>query len=540
MIPHAERESAFQTFRRADGMLKYQASMIRHFVIVTLVCFSLVSASAAEPQRWAILVGVDDYVNLQDLRFCGNDAVALADSFKQSGFDERRVVLLHDKAEEARFRPFKANIEQQLTNVLGLAGPDDLVIVSFSGHGIHKDGKSYLCPNEANDLRPAETMIAVDEVYQKFAECRAALKLLLVDACRNEPTPPGRKSATPEADRQSLAAAFERPPEGIIVLASCAPKQISWEDEGLKHGVFMHHVLKGLGGAADGNRNGRVSLPELYEFASNETKVHVLNRFNDIQVPALRGEINGVFEWPRTLEMATNSIGMKLILMPAGEFMMGSNDGENWEKPVHRVRITKPFFISAHEVTQAQWREVMETAPWTGMEYVREGDDYPATYVRWGDALEFCRKLSAQEGKTYVLPSEAQWEYACRAGTTTRYSFGDDESQLREFAWRSGVVGDGDGKSEYFAHLVGSKRPNPWGLYDMHGNVWEWCNDRYDSEYYGKSQLDNPENNTSGTNRVKRGGGWFGSPTSLRAATRASDFGNHQADDLGFRPVLIP
>jgi hypothetical protein len=252
---------------------------------------------AAPPQRWALLIGVNDYVDFKDLRFAGADAAALGDSLAQSGFQRDHIFLLHDSAKEARYKPFKLNIDKQLSIVLNLAGPDDLVIVSFSGHGIHVDGKSFLCPSEADDTDPAGTMIAVDDIYKKFDGCKAALKLLVVDACRNDPRPATRKSATPEADRKNFAASFERPPDGIVVLTSCGPGQISYEDEKLKHGVFMHYLLSGLSGQADGNRNGRVTLGELYDYTSIETKTYVARAHNDFQMPGQRGEINGVFEF---------------------------------------------------------------------------------------------------------------------------------------------------------------------------------------------------------------------------------------------------
>jgi uncharacterized caspase-like protein len=144
------------------------------FACLLMLAFAPLPARAAEePKRWALLIGVDDYTNFQDLRFCGHDASALAESLRRAGFDERSVYLLHDGATDARYRPFKANVEKQLDVVLNLAGPDDTVIVSFSGHGIHFDGKSYLCPSEADDGDPEKSMIAVDDVYEKFGKCRA-------------------------------------------------------------------------------------------------------------------------------------------------------------------------------------------------------------------------------------------------------------------------------------------------------------------------------------------------------------------------------
>jgi len=130
----------------------------------------------------------------------------------------------------------------------------------------------------------------------------------------------------------------------------------------------------------------------------------------------------------------TNSIGMRLVLVPPGEFMMGSPDSDSeadsYEKPQHRACITQPFYLATTEVTQAQWEVVMGTRPWSGQSYVKEGSGYPATYVSWEDAQAFCTSLSSKEGVTYRLPTEAEWEYACRGGTKTVYHFGDRDSRL--------------------------------------------------------------------------------------------------------------
>jgi formylglycine-generating enzyme required for sulfatase activity len=241
----------------------------------------------------------------------------------------------------------------------------------------------------------------------------------------------------------------------------------------------------------------------------------------------------------------TNSIGMKLRLIPAGEFMMGSPDsdsdaGSN-EKPQHKVRITKPFYLGVYEVTQAEYERVMETNPsWfspRGMakEKVAGLDTgrFPVEYVSWEDATKFCKKLSAKEGKTYRLPTEAEWEYACRAGTTTRYSFGDDEESLGEYAWYR------DG-SDNRTHPVGEKKPNAWGLHDMHGNVWEWCADCYGRDYYAVSPTDDPVGPETAAYRVLRGGCWVFNARYCRAAYRRRFEPRLRYTSLGFRVAVVP
>jgi len=223
-----------------------------------------------------------------------------------------------------------------------------------------------------------------------------------------------------------------------------------------------------------------------------------------------------------------NSIGMKLVRIQPGEFQMGSNDS-HYEKPIHAVRITKGFDMGVYEVTQEQYQKVMGTNP----SHFTGEDNLPVETVSWDDAVEFCKKLSQEEGKTYRLPTEAEWEYACRAGTTTQYCYGNNVSQLGEYAWYDKNSG---GKT----HPVGQKKPNTWGLYDMHGNVWEWCHDWFWSEWYSKSPVENPlnENNGEMVSRILRGGSWYYYDHSCRVSNRINGSPDHHFEGFGFRIVL--
>jgi len=231
-----------------------------------------------------------------------------------------------------------------------------------------------------------------------------------------------------------------------------------------------------------------------------------------------------------------NSIGMKLVLIPAGEFLMGSvdsdEDTDDAEKPQHRVRITKPFYLGAYEVTQGQYERVMGANPSTF-----EGTDRPAERVSWDDSQEFCRGLSdlpdeKAAGRVYRLPTEAEWEYACRAGTTTQYCFGDREELLGEYAWYD--------DSESITHPAGKKKPNAWGLFDMHGNVWEWCADWHAADYYEQSPVDDPHCSSGAPFRVIRGGSWLQDAEYCRSAARHGKIPLYRDVDVGFRVALVP
>ena len=234
-------------------------------------------------------------------------------------------------------------------------------------------------------------------------------------------------------------------------------------------------------------------------------------------------------------DSCTNSISMEFVLIPAGEFMMGSPDSDadadDNEQPQHRVKISKPFYLGIYEVTQEQYERVMgENPSWFS------GDpSLPVEQVSWKDAQEFCRRLSAlaeesTAGCAYRLPTEAEWEYACRAGSTTRYCFGDSVEDLGEYGWFWGSK----------TQPVGQKKPNGWGLYDMHGNVWEWCADWYDQNYYGNSPASDPTGPSSSSVRVYRGGGWNYGARGCRSANRDIILPGGEYNYLGFRACLVP
>ena len=249
---------------------------------------------------------------------------------------------------------------------------------------------------------------------------------------------------------------------------------------------------------------------------------------------------------------------LTLVLIPPGEFVMGSPEAEQrlvingvrlvyedrarphekWlmehvpDEVQHRVRITKSFYLGTYEVTQTQWEAVMGDNP-SNFKYPTN----PVNRVSWEDVQSFLAKLNTaylEEGMEYVLPTEAQWEYACRAGTATAYCFGEDAQMLGEYGW----CRDSSGRE---THPVGEKMPNAWGLYDMHGNAWEWCADRYADDYYSQSPLDDPVGASVGENVVRRGGSTEATATSgyCRSASRARNARNYQNFTNGFRIALV-
>jgi formylglycine-generating enzyme required for sulfatase activity len=213
--------------------------------------------------------------------------------------------------------------------------------------------------------------------------------------------------------------------------------------------------------------------------------------------------------------------GITCVLIPSGQFQMGSpvGEGEDDERPRRLVTITKPFYMAVTETTQGQWESVMQSNP---SEF--RGVNRPVEMVSWDDAVGFCEKIGAR------LPTEAEWEYACRAGSEGSYCFGSGDSRLGSYAWYKANSG---GET----HDVAGKRPNEWGLYDMHGNVWEWCQDGY-GNYPSHAQADPLV--AGGAHRVFRGGSWFSDASYCRSAYRYWPVPGFRDFNLGFRVVLAP
>jgi sulfatase modifying factor 1 len=208
-----------------------------------------------------------------------------------------------------------------------------------------------------------------------------------------------------------------------------------------------------------------------------------------------------------------------------------------------KVFVTNGYWLGKYEVTQSEWKQVMHAEPWRGRIGTKEGADFPATFVGWQDAIDFCRKLTEQERQAgrlsndweYTLPTEAQWERPCRARTESRFSFGDDESKLGEYAWfRDTALKAG----EPYAHRVGQKKENRWGLCDMHGNVWEWCRDIHGKLPGGRNPEAKADEKTANAHRVVRGGGWGVPASNCQSGFRAASSPMLRHASSGFRLAL--
>ena len=229
---------------------------------------------------------------------------------------------------------------------------------------------------------------------------------------------------------------------------------------------------------------------------------------------------------PAGIQVTKTGCGMNMVTIPAGQFMMGVNEGPIDAKPAHQVKVDG-FLMDQHEITQDVYEGVTGKNPSR-----RKNPRNPVEQVTWSAAVKFCNARSTQEGLSpcyntntwecdfsangYRLPTEAEWEYACRAGSSTRFYFGESNEELRSFGWF-------EGNSEAKPHPAGQRKPNAWGLYDMAGNVWEWCNDFYGSKYFRDSPGENPHGPTQGEKRVLRGGAWSSSAGNCTSWVRNCD-----------------
>jgi formylglycine-generating enzyme required for sulfatase activity len=368
-------------------------------------------------------------------------------------------------------------------------------------------------------------------------------------------------------------------------------------------------VIEGLRGAAADRETGEVNWGDLTNYVQRNVNRKAVEWFpeearlkrNRLQTPHL---INNIVDIPVLARVDVRrpdlprlsfaeSIGIKIVPIPAGEFFMGSSPEQveqmlklfpdmkkeylDVEQPRHRDQITRIQGLSAHEVTLGQFRKFVDDTGYK-TEAERDGkggegydfdkkkwvqdpkftwrnpgfeqsDDHPVVNVSWNDATEFCRWLSRKDGRDYRLPTEAEWEYCCRAGSETLYSNGDDPERLA----RTGNVADARFKARFpefitisaddgfvFTAPVGRYEPNAWGLYDMHGNVWEWCLDFYDAAYYKNSATADPRGPSSAASRVVRGGSWGSSGWGCRSAFRNGIAPVLRSIYPGFRVARVP
>jgi formylglycine-generating enzyme required for sulfatase activity len=563
----------------------------------------------ATSPRVALVIGNSQYA-LGALRNPVNDATDMAAALQRVGFTVTRLL----DADRAEMETSVKTLTQQLRQ-----NPTTVGLFYFAGHGALVESQNYLLPVRAAFDTQTDVKyhaVAAEWVLERMEATGNALNLLILDACRNNPFArqwrsgeQGLGNMNPGLSKQTLIAFATLPGKVAADLSTGRNSPYTTHllqhlgTPGLEVGQLFRRVRADVERDTQGTQTPQewttlkgtfhfVDAPPLppardpeeaaWQVVEQSTDPEDVKAFLEVYgqggrfAPAARLKLRQLARPAPAPQAAAsvppvsappqvavnvppasttssgktlrNSLGMEFVLIPAGEFQMGSHDKGAWdaEKPVHPVRLTRPFYLGKYEVTQAQWLAVMGSNPsrFTG------DANRPVENVSWEEAQEFIRRLNAREGGTpYRLPTEAEWEYAARAGSTTAYSFGEDTGQLGDYAWYEKNAGG-------TTHPVGQKRPNAWGLYDMHGNVWEWVQDWYARDAYRQqvtalraavptagvtaertaalAVLD-PAGPAAGSDRVLRGGGWIGDAGLCRSAYRSLVDPGDRDGDLGLR-----
>ena len=559
------------------------------------------TAFGQSPKKYALLIAVTTYEHPflnsppnikypeQDaMKYPEADAQAIADLFEESGYQVD--LLTGERATRKAVADALAGLSQQ-------ANQTGVIVVGFFGHGVEYDEKSsdgqltsrsYFCPFDASMRKPLEdkdnrrsvvpgvppiepdpkTLISMSDVFKAISLSPAGNRLLLADCCYYEPQWPRSRGFGTSIKSGDL-------PKNVnmAVLLSCSKGENAEEDPISKHGAFAKCFidwLKNPEGHSTGSHLGKhmeLAVPKLvkefYLGKRNQTPRYLTNNTFDLQLAVAEPSTSTPPTKPLTSSTATAdgfagrstgeakelSPGIKFRWCPAGTFTMGSPKSELSLRKKHldnedqvEVTLSQGFWLGETEVTQGEWEKLMGTTPWKGREDVKAGANHAASYISYDDAVRYGKKLTAQErlagrlpnGWSYSLPTEAQWEYACRAGATTKYGFGESESDLGTYAWYTENAAD---VGESYPHAVGQKKPNLWGLKDMHGNVFEWCADWNGEKLPGGID---PVGVSEGVTRIYRGGSYFSPGLSCRSALRAREVAEHRNYDLGFRVAAVP
>ena len=515
------------------------------FLFFLPLCLGL---AAAGGELRALVAGISEYPQFGNVPYALGSARAVAGQLRrEAGLDDRHLTLLLADAATPAGRPTLDNLRQAITAAGQAAGPDDVILFYFCGHALASGvtGDAFLVPLGGLDAGTLSLTWVRDTL-----QVRPGVTVVLAIDSGHAHT----------SGRSIAANAGELIRPGVFCLAPAAADQVAYGDNTLKQTVFATAIEWSLSGAGATPPPPQLTLAGLLAgvdrfFAVWRTRSHLL------QQPVWAGPMEAAAKVTLFTRKAVAPAGgagrssgapapgrpwgipdtdIRLLPLAAGEFRMGSDRHESDEAPPHQVRFAKPFWMSECEITVGIFRAILgKTPPPATID-----PTLPAESVSWAAAMSFCGVLTAQEGKAlrlpagycYRLPTEAEWEYACRAGTGTAFSCGDDSAVLKAYANFAYV--DPTGPRTLKAQPVGRYRPNPWGFKDMHGNVQEWCLDTFSS--YDAAPVTDPLAMDRGRSHGIRGGGWGDPAERCRSSARLFAVSDQAWPALGFRVVLGP
>jgi len=471
--------------------------------------------------RKAVVIGMSAYGGANTLDNTLNDANDMADVLRKLGFE---VTLL----ENDDLQTLRAKLADWYNSIEG----NDMAVFYYAGHGMSDNrGRNYLIPIGANLLSEADLptyTLSIVNVLDNMDAKNVKMKLLILDACRSNEF---ARSWTRGGENKGLGAVSA---EGTYIAFATAPNSTAQDggNYGFHNGVFTNYLKQEI------VKPGLTISNVFDNVAKNVSKCT-----NKQQVPFRNNGLSDDFYFipgnnptpdyptpvpynpPAPTPSSHHPAEPEMILVQGGTFWMGcsgeqGSDCDSGESPLHSVTVSS-FYIGKYEVTQKQWQLIMGNNPSNF-----KGDNLPVEDVSWNDTQEFIRRLNEATGKQYRLTTEAEWEYAARGGNKSqgyKYSGGN---LLNDVAWYT----DNSGSA---THPVGTKRSNELGIYDMSGNVWEWCQDWYGT--YPSSPQRDPMGSLSGSDRVFRGGGWNYGAGNCRVSRRGDSSPGNRSDLLGFR-----
>ncbi|MCG8533218.1 MAG: SUMF1/EgtB/PvdO family nonheme iron enzyme [Desulfovibrionales bacterium] len=473
-----------------------------------------------EHSKLALVIGNGAYENAP-LANPKNDAVDMAQALKGIGFD----VIFHTNEDKRGMVTAIREFGERLARA-------DIGLFYYAGHGMQIHGTNYLIPLETDIQRDFEVEYEAVPVGMVLGQMEAAnnpLNIVVLDACRDNPFKQSFRSSAKGLARMDA-------PEGTLIAYATRAGSVSADGTG-RNGIYTEALLNHLStpGLEVRDMFNRVGL-EVKKMSHRRQIPWVSNDpFPDYFLAGGAPEVPGkALPAPPNLSSTTAPIvgqswveprtGIEMVWVPGGCFQMGCDTGDADEKPVHRVCLDG-FWMGKTEVTQAQWEQVMGNNP----SISQKGADYPVDSVSWDDANAFIQTLNDRTGHHFELPSEAFWEYAATGGGRSQRYAGGETPDL--FGWY-------DKNSGGHSHPVADLAPNSLGLYDMSGNVWEWCKDVYVADAYGRHGEKNPLVVEGGTQRVFRGGGWLFDVKTLRVVDRSKHSIGNRFPFTGFRLCL--